>query len=265
LTVTPEREEAFDFAHPFHTTGLGVAVVSKQGEGWIGGVKRFFSWAFLRVVLSLAALLLVVGAVVWLFERRGNPEQFGRHWLKGIATGVWWSAVTMTTVGYGDKAPRTWMGRLLAMVWMFAAIVLISTFTATIAASLTVSGLETPAHRIEDLPRLRVTTVTGSTSAEYLTDHHIAFKGFADARSAVRAAAAGQADAVVYDAPVLRHLIQAELPGKLTVLPRRLERQDYAFAVPAGSPLREPLNRAIVEKIRRPEWQDVLYRYLGPQ
>jgi polar amino acid transport system substrate-binding protein len=265
LTVTPQRERDFDFTHSFHTTGLGIAVGAKPRKGWLGGVSRLFSWAFLRVVGSLGGLLLLVGAVVWLVERRKNPQQFGGHWIKGIGAGFWWSAVTMTTVGYGDKAPRTWAGRLMAIVWMFAAIILISTFTATIAASLTLSELETPSYTVEDLPRIRVASVKGSTSAEYLTDHRIAFGGYSDVGTALKATAQGQVDAVVYDAPILRYLISTEMPEKLTVLPRKLERQDYAFGLPSGSPLREPLNRAVIERIRRPDWQDVLFRYLGPQ
>lgn len=265
LTVTPERESAFDFTHAFHTTGIGVAVVSEQSAGWLGAAKRFLSWGFLQIVLSLAALLLVVGAVVWLFERRQNPEQFGGSWLKGVASGFWWSAVTMTTVGYGDKAPKTVVGRLLAMIWMFAAIILISTFTATIAASLTVSELGTPSHTVKDLPGIRVATVSGSTGADYLRNQRIAFGKYAGATEALRAAADGRIDAVVYDAPILRYLVQERYQGRLTVLAQRLERQDYAFGLPDGSPLREPLNRAMLEHIRQPHWQDVLFEYLGEQ
>jgi ABC-type amino acid transport substrate-binding protein len=74
----------------------------------------------------------------------------------------------MTTVGYGDKAPVTVGGRLVAVVWMFASLILIAVFTAHITSLLTVSHLD---HRIrgpEDLPRYRVATVAGTTSENYL-------------------------------------------------------------------------------------------------
>ncbi len=44
--------------------------------------------------------------------------------------------------------------------------------------------------------------------------------------------------------------------------PKQILRQDYYIALPQGSLLREPLNRVLLEKIREPAWQDILYRYL---
>jgi ABC-type amino acid transport substrate-binding protein len=46
LTVTAKREELFDFSHPFHTTGLGIAVPLRGGSIWFGVISRLFSWAF---------------------------------------------------------------------------------------------------------------------------------------------------------------------------------------------------------------------------
>jgi len=151
LTITAEREELFDFTHPFYSTGLGIAVHSKKGSPWYTVIKRFLSAAFLKVVATLALVLLGVGALVWWFERKKNPAQFGGRTAKGVGSGFWWSAVTMTTVGYGDKAPVTSGGRAVALVWMFVSIIVISTFTAAITSSLTVSKLESAVKGTQDL------------------------------------------------------------------------------------------------------------------
>ena len=50
----------------------------------------------------------------------------------------------------------------------------------------------------------------------------------------------------------------------MSVLPRELESQDYAFVLPPGSPLRESLNVAILESLEDPAWKESLTRYLGP-
>ena len=49
--------------------------------------------------------------------------------------GVWWSLVTMTTVGYGDKHPCSVPAKLLAMLWMVLAVVFVSVMNATVTNS----------------------------------------------------------------------------------------------------------------------------------
>ena len=263
LTVTAEREKAMDFTHPFHTTGLGIATVPENKKGWTSLLERFVSWGFVKVVAALSAVLLLAGLLVWVFERRRNPAQFGRGAVEGIGAGFWWSAVTMTTVGYGDKAPVTLGGRLVALVWMFAALIVVATFTGAIASALTVGELGQAVNGPEDLPNVDVGTVAGSTSEAYLRARRISYQACQDAREGLEAVAAGKLDAFVYDAPLLRYLANTEFKGRVEVLPRRFERQDYGIALPEGSPLREPMNRVLLRRISGPEWQDVLYRYLG--
>ena len=132
LTVTKEREQRFDFSHPYHVTGLGIAVTMKNKSPWLAVFKRFFSTKFLRIMVSIIFLLLILSSIIWWFEHRRNPQQFGSSLSKGIGSGFWWSVVTMTTVGYGDKRPITFGGRVLAIIWMFVAIFIISSLTASI-------------------------------------------------------------------------------------------------------------------------------------
>jgi hypothetical protein len=48
------------------------------------------------------------------------------RYVDGVDHALWWSAVTVTTVGYGDKAPVTRVGRLFAVIWMFCGIAMVS-------------------------------------------------------------------------------------------------------------------------------------------
>ena len=90
-------------------------------------------------------------------ERRHNHYQFVDLPVGGACWTLWWSAVTMTTVGYGDKAPKTSLGKKsIAIIWMFTAVI-ISGFTATIASTLTVNSL---AAQIEKLPGFAVSGIS---------------------------------------------------------------------------------------------------------
>jgi len=263
LTITAEREKLFDFTHPFHTSGLGIAVLPGKKNSWLAVFDRFFSLAFLKIVAVLTILLLAVGLLVWFFERRKNPEQFGDSTLQGVGSGFWWSAVTMTTVGYGDKAPRTLGGRLVGLIWMFTAIIIISSFTAAITSTLTVSKIQSLVRTPEDLHRVRVGSVTLSTSASYLDKHHVSFRHYASPLAAMQGMAAGEIDAVVYDAPMLRYLSNDVMQGKVVVLNIFFDKQHYGIGLPTGSILREPINRIIPATINQQPWQDMLFRYLG--
>lgn len=264
LTITAERERVLDFTQPFYTTGLGIAVPRRAVDaGWLQVVRGFVSMDFLKVITALSVVLAAAAFLVWLFERKRNEAQFGGARGKGFGHSVWWAAVTMTTVGYGDKAPVTVGGRLVAVVWMFVSLILIATFTAHITSLLTVSQLDLRIRGPEDLPRYRVATVAGTTSEHYLRRHNITARFFPNVRAAMEAVAIGESDAAVYDAPILQYIAAHELDGKLQVLPRTFERQDYGIALPQGSALREPVNVLLLEKISQPWWRETRQKYLG--
>ncbi len=261
LTVTPEREALVDFSHPFHTSGLGIAVPYDPSGLIIS--SEVLSLKFFKALGTLLLILLLVGLIIWLLERRANPGQFGGKTHQGIGSGFWWSAVTMTTVGYGDKAPITPVGRLLAIIWMFFSVITISGFTAAIASVFTVQQLSSQISGPNDLPGLTVGTIRGTTSADYLAANFISTKEFPDIHEILGAVAEGRIDATVYDAPVLRYFASNRLQGTVDILPGVFQRQDYAIALRPDSPLREELNRALLRRITQPKWEETLARYLG--
>lgn len=262
LTVTPERERMIDFTQPFYNAGLGIAT-ARGNAGWGATLGRLISWQFVSAVAVLGLVLLGVGAAMWLVERRRNAEQFGGPAGQGIGNGFWWSAVTMTTVGYGDKAPITPAGRVIALVWMFASIITISGFTAAIASAFTVDQLASRVQGPDDLPHVRVATVADTASATYLSEEGIRARGYPAAEAAIDVLAAGNTDAVVHDAPILRAALLATDRADLVVLDKLVRPEDYAFALPQDSALRERINPVLLEIIQGDEWQQLRASYVG--
>ena len=159
-----------DFSHPYYIGGLATAWRAEPGVAWLDTFRGVAWRESRRLILPVALILLAAGAAVWAFEHRANPAQFGGPPLRSLGNAFWWSAVTMTTVGYGDKAPRTVGGRLVAVLWMFASIGIIASFTGEMAASVTVRRLETNLLRNRALSDLRVGVLAESSAAEYVTE-----------------------------------------------------------------------------------------------
>jgi len=262
LTITADREELVDFTHPYIVTGLGIAV-SYKPAGILQAFKAIFSGEFLWVVTLLIGLLLFWGLLVWIFERHENRDEFGGTTAEGIGSGFWWAAVTMTTVGYGDKSPRTLGGRIIGFIWMFAAIILISFFTASIASSLTVTQLDSRVSGPEDLPNVRVGALQNSATLTFLGVQNINATSFNSIDAGLRAVENGAIDAFVHDAPIVSYYTNRDYKNRVRVLPNTFNDQYYGIALPLNSAYRNEMNRIILNYIKSDEWSDLVDEYLG--
>jgi voltage-gated potassium channel len=94
-------------------------------------------WAGRRKIgvflLAVLTLLVVIGSVMYLVEGEENG-------FTDIPTSVYWAVVTLTTVGYGDIAPRTSLGRVLSAVVMILGYTIIAVPTGIVTAELSRAG-----------------------------------------------------------------------------------------------------------------------------
>jgi len=264
LPITPDLERHLDFTHPYYHTGLGIAVLNRPvGNIFLHVVEELVSTQFLIYVALMGVLLMLSGLVVWWIERRINPDQFGRG-PKGIVDGMWWSAVTMTTVGYGDAAPKSVAGRLLGMAWMFASVVLVSVFTASVTTTLTVGRMEGKVGGPADLPTAAVGWREGGAAEGYLRHIHASPRQYPDIHAALSALAAGDLDAVVDDRPFLLHTVREGFSKKTAVLDVQFDPMLYGFAFPLGSPLRKQANVILLRlRLDRDYWKKLTGPYIG--
>ncbi|MCC5807832.1 MAG: transporter substrate-binding domain-containing protein [Opitutales bacterium] len=263
LVVTSEREEFMNFSHTFLSGGLSVATPAAEQSLWLAIIERLVTWQFFAAIGGLALLLAGIGVLAWLAERRGNAEQFGGTPLEGIGSGFWWSAVTMTTVGYGDKAPITFPGKLLGLFWMFASILLISVFTGAIASALTVSTIAPRISSFNDLYRARVGVVAGSQAEHFLTHEGVAHRAYPDTRTGLKAVAGGELDGFVNDASLLRYFVRNEFPGEIIVLESEFRISFHAIGLRRGFPLQEQINLELLRAIESDSWPPTVRRFIG--
>ena len=264
ITMTAARDAFMDFSHTFAPANLGIAVLPQHRPGWWDAVARIFSWDFAQAMLSLTVLLLITGFILWMVERRRNAEQFGGPSHKGIGAAFWWSAVTMTTVGYGDKAPITPVGRLIALLWMFASVMVISGFTGAIASSLTVGQLQPAITSPAQLPYVTVGTLANSTAANWLDEHLITYTAYSTTEAGLEALANRRIEAFVNDDLVIRYNVRKKYADRVLVLTDTFDPGFYALGMPLDSERLKPIDIALLQVLDTPEWETLWRQYIGP-
>jgi len=266
IGITSQAEASLDFSHPYYESGLQVMVRRNGSE-----VGRLL--AIVGAVLSSPRLyygigvfvlvLLIVAHILWLSERRHN-SQFPHEYLPGIWEAFWWAAVTVTTVGYGDKVPTRFFGRLFGLVWMLSGYLVFAYFTASIATTFTVQELQGTINGPENLPGKRIATVADSAAAEYLTTQSdLFFQDYSTQQALLQALEDNSIDAVVYDAPVLQYYASHQGQGQVKVVGPVFQELQYGIALQPESPYRNAINTSLLKLIETGQYDEIYQRWFG--
>ncbi|MEE9376332.1 MAG: transporter substrate-binding domain-containing protein [Rhizobiaceae bacterium] len=268
VTITADREKVIDFSHPFFRSGLAIMTTNKASSvtDQIVEVMRamFLTRTFALAGLFLLITLLIVSHVIWLLERRNN-SQFSKSYVAGIWDSFWWALVTITTVGYGDKAPKAVFGRLFAMVWMIVGYFMFAYFTASVTSSVTIRELRGSINGPDDLPGHRVAVITKSTSDKYITrfESRVKIVRVDQIEQAYKLLNSNAIDAIIHDAPVLLYYANRDGLGKIKIAGAVFKEEDYGIVLPKGSALREPINQALLNLVENGEYAKLYRKWFG--
>ena len=260
ITITKDREETLDFSYPMFSAGLQVMTSPRAGStNWPSEITEVLTAGIGRYLLVLVAALVIAGHVIWVATRRRT----GRAYLRGVAMGLYQAAGLGLVGDYGVADPQRPLARAAAVVWTIAGISFVSLFTAALASQLTVSSIQNKITGVHDLAGTRVLTVAGSSSQDYLRQHAIAYTSVATINDAYPRLDAGQADAIVFDAPVLQNRITVTHNSDEILAGEVFARENYGIAVPTGSPLRKKINTTLLDLIEDGTYEDLYSRYFS--
>ncbi|MEI6885925.1 MAG: transporter substrate-binding domain-containing protein [Bacteroidota bacterium] len=262
FTATNDRLERFRFSIPFYISNMGIASRVERQNPMMGLFQKMISWKVIRPLLLILFIATFFAIFLWLAERKKNSKQF-RHGALGVVDGIWWAFVTMTTVGYGDKIPKTGLGRVLAILWMFFAIGMFFIVSGVVSSELTVTQLQSQVKNTEDLSRCKVGAVYKTGYAETLSKHHIRYVTFNSCWDGLTAVSSGLTDAFVYDEAILKYLVSTyDLSDKIVIIPAGLNIQYFSFMCNKSNPeLIDRINPAILNVIDSDGWGRILRKY----
>lgn len=263
ISITSQREAEMDFTQPIFDAGLRI-MIPPDGSGNLALLRVVFSRDFLVAIAAAFGLLMLVGMLMWVFERNRQPY-FDRPAGSAVFPSFWWALNLVVNGGFEERQPRSPAGRLLGVILVIASLFLVSFFVAKITATLTVDAIESSVNSVADLYGKRVGTTAGSTAADFLEDRDIRFRGFADLDELIKSFEAKELDAVVFDAPILAYYANTDGAGIAQLVGPVFLPENYGIALPTGSPLAEPINQGLL-KLRENGTYDRIYRtWFGPQ
>ncbi|KAF5281024.1 hypothetical protein FQA39_LY05229 [Lamprigera yunnana] len=174
LIMTADREEVVDFVPPYFEQG-GISIVMRKPVHKTSFFK-FMTVLKLEVWLSVVAALVVTAFMIWFLDKyspysaKNNPTAYPYECRDFTLKESFWFALTSFTPQGGGEAPKSLSGRtLVAAYWLFV-VLMLATFTANLAAFLTVEKMQTPVESLDQLARqsrINYTVVMNSQTHKY--------------------------------------------------------------------------------------------------
>ncbi|XP_026773622.3 glutamate receptor 1a isoform X1 [Pangasianodon hypophthalmus] len=308
LTITLVREEVIDFSKPFMS--LGISIMIKKPTKSKPGVFSFLDPLAYEIWMCIVFAYIGVSVVLFLVSRfspyewhaedceeRGeantnqagslsgqnaqnqaqqNQEQTNEF---GIFNSLWFSLGAFMQQGC-DISPRSLSGRIVGGVWWFFTLIIISSYTANLAAFLTVERMVSPIESAEDLAKqteIAYGTLDAGSTKEFFRRSKIAVfeKMWSYMKSApsvfvkttdegvIRVRKSKGKYAYLLES-TMNEYIEQRKPCDTMKVGGNLDSKGYGVATPKGSPLRNRVNLAVLklneqgllDKLKNKWWYD---------
>ncbi|XP_041919068.1 glutamate receptor 4a isoform X3 [Alosa pseudoharengus] len=292
LTITLVREEVIDFSKPFMS--LGISIMIKKPQKSKPGVFSFLDPLAYEIWMCIVFAYIGVSVVLFLVSRFSPYEWHTEEPEEGVEGGptdqppnefgifnsLWFSLGAFMQQGC-DISPRSLSGRIVGGVWWFFTLIIISSYTANLAAFLTVERMVSPIESAEDLAKqteIAYGTLDSGSTKEFFRRSKIAVyeKMWSYMKSAeptvfTKTTAEGVARvrkskgkyAFLLESTMNEYTEQRK-PCDTMKVGGNLDSKGYGVATPKGSQLRSPVNLAVLklseagvlDKLKNKWWYD---------
>ncbi|KAM8974881.1 glutamate receptor 1 isoform 1-T1 [Pelodytes ibericus] len=291
LTITLVREEVIDFSKPFMS--LGISIMIKKPQKSKPGVFSFLDPLAYEIWMCIVFAYIGVSVVLFLVSRFSPYEWHNEEYEEGrdqptndqsnefgIFNSLWFSLGAFMQQGC-DISPRSLSGRIVGGVWWFFTLIIISSYTANLAAFLTVERMVSPIESADDLAKqteITYGTLDSGSTKEFFKRSKIAVfekmwtymrsaepsvfvKTTEDGMNRVRKSKGKYAYLLE---STMNEYIEQRKPCDTMKVGGNLDSKGYGIATPKGSPLRNPVNLAVLklneqgllDKLKNKWWYD---------
>ncbi|KMR04997.1 glutamate ionotropic kainate 2 [Lasius niger] len=260
LTITFARESAVDFTMPF--MNLGISILFSKPEEKEPNLFSFLSPLSADVWIYMATAYLAVSIMLFVQARmapgewdnphpcNADPEELENNF--DLKNSLWLTIGSLMQQG-SDILPKAPSIRMLASMWWFFTLIMISSYTANLAAFLTVDKMDTPIKGVEDLAKqtkIKYGSIDGGSTAAF-------FRVRVD-----RVMKSKRQYAFLIESTTLEY--QMERNCEIEKIGGLIDNKGYGIALPRNSPYRTPINGAILmlgekgilQQLKKKWWQE---------
>ncbi|XP_043256506.1 glutamate receptor ionotropic, kainate 2-like [Colletes gigas] len=268
LTITYERESAVDFTMPF--MNLGISILFRKPEEKEPDLFSFLSPLSTDVWIYMATAFLAVSIMLFLQARMApgewdnphpcnpDPEELENN--LDLNNSMWLTVGSIMQQG-SDILPKAPSIRMVAGMWWFFTLIMVSSYTANLAAFLTVDKMDNPIKGAEDLAKqtkIKYGAVAGGSTSAFFRDSNYStyqrmWAGMMDARPSVFTKSNDEGVERVlkkYDYAFLMESTTIEYRMErncdLDKVGGLIDNKGYGIALPRNSPYRTPISGAIL-------------------
>ncbi|XP_076358817.1 glutamate receptor ionotropic, kainate 2-like [Tachypleus tridentatus] len=266
LTITYEREEAVDFTMPF--MNLGISILFRKPTKNVPKLFSFLSPLSLEVWIYMATAYLGVSLLLFILARLTPLEWEAPHPCDPDAdvlenqftlpNSFWFTIGSLMQQGT-EVAPKALSTRIVATMWWFFTLIMISSYTANLAAFLTAERMNSPIESAEDLGKqvsIQYGCLSSGSTKNFFKESKIpTYKkmwAVMQARPSVFTESNQEGVervlegnyAYLMESTSIEYMTERDC--ELEQIGGLLDSKGYGIATPEGSPYRTPISNAIL-------------------
>ncbi|KAM9456462.1 glutamate receptor ionotropic, kainate 1 isoform 4-T4 [Clarias gariepinus] len=268
LTITYVREKVIDFSKPFMT--LGISILYRKPNGTNPGVFSFLNpltpdiWMYvLLACLGVSCVLFIIARFTpyeWYNPHPCNPSSDVMENNFTLSNSLWFGVAALMRQG-SDQMPKTLSTRIVGGIWWFFTLIIISSYTANLAAFLTVERMDAPIDSADDLAkqmRIEYGAVRDGSTMTFFKKSKIstyekmwAFMSSRKNTALVKNNREGITRVLTTDYALLMESTSIEYISQrncnLTQVGGLIDSKGYGVGTPIGSPYRDKITIAILQ------------------
>jgi len=268
ISITSDRMKNYTFSYPYKLSGIGAMVRAESDHSLWRSVGVALGSDFISVWIAFILFLVISSHIIWLVERGSDivtkdkrADAFNDAYRYGIFDVLWFTIVTCSTVGYGDKVPKHPLTKIMTAILILVGVSFAGLAISQMSATIQIDKETYAYNTMSDLDGKNIAYLAGTTSE--LAVKQCDGTGYAvpTLDSAVQLLKHKKVDAIFFDEPTLRYY--AKKHDAYFVLSDVSNQQNYGILMNQNNPYANRINISILKLMETNTLNELNVKWFG--